>query len=100
MVVIPSDPSGCHSDVTDLDVNGKQSSFDTRMEAIAQALVAKGLLSGNATDGYSSVAGKYPVNDFKAWWNYMVCYEDHSHGVHNPGYINTMLTQAEAYLGL
>ena len=92
--------SGCHTSITDFDVNGKQTSFDTRMEAIAQALVAKGLLSGDATAGYHPVVGKYPIADFKGFWNYMYCSEDKSRGVHNPGYINTMLVSAEANLGL
>lgn len=92
--------SGCHTGVTSFDINGKQTSFDTRMEAIAQALVAKGLLGGDATAGYHPVVGKYPINDFKAFWNYMYCYEDHSHGVHNPGYISTLLGGAELYLGI
>lgn len=90
----------CHTDATSFDVNGKQTDFDTRMNAIADALVVEGALSGNSTDGYSTVPGIYPQAVFEAWWNYMVCYEDHSHGVHNPGYFNTLLTQAEAKLGI
>lgn len=92
--------SGCHTGATDFDINGKQASFDTRMAAIAEALVAAGALGGDATEGYHPAVSIVTEAQFKAFWNYMYCYEDHSHGVHNPGYISTMLGQAEALLGL
>ena len=92
--------TGCHAGATDFDINSKQTSFDTRMEAIAQALVTAGALGGDATAGYHPVVGIFPEPVFKAFWNYMECYEDHSHGVHNPSYISTMLTYAEIQLNL
>jgi len=92
--------SGCHTDVTDFDVNGKQTDFDTRMAAIAEALVTEGALNGDATEGYHPNVGIVSDDAFDAFWSYMMLYEDHSHGVHNPGFTTTLLSRAEAKLGL
>ena len=91
----------CHASATDFDINGKQTDFDTRMAAIGAALEAKHAIHIDATTGevhplYASI----PRADFEAFWNYMVLYEDFSHGVHNPSYFATLLAGAEAKLGL
>jgi len=74
--------------------------FDTRLAAIAEKLVEAGALGGDATEGYHPAVGIVTEAQFKAFWNYMYLYEDHSGGVHNPTYFNTLLTSAEANLGL
>ncbi|NQV37068.1 MAG: collagen-like protein [Candidatus Marinimicrobia bacterium] len=91
---------GCHTSETSFDINSKQTDFNTRMGVIAEALVTAGALSGDAIDGYHPHVGIVTDAQFKAFFNYMVLYEDHSHGVHNPGYFNTLLTVAETNLGL
>ncbi|MBC8322362.1 MAG: hypothetical protein H8E70_02205 [Candidatus Marinimicrobia bacterium] len=92
---------GCHTDVTDFDIDGAQTTFNTRMTAIAEALVTAGALSYDADDeSYHPVKGLVSNDVFQAFYNYMICYEDHSHGVHNPSYFNTLLTMAEAKLDL
>ncbi|NQV15334.1 hypothetical protein HQ531_07740 [bacterium] len=92
----------CHTTVTDMAafLEEKQAAFNTRLGAIAEALVVAGALSGDATEGYHPHVAVVTEDVFKAFYNYMVMYEDHSHGVHNPGYFNTLLTGAELWLGL
>ncbi len=85
----------CHTDAA-ATVEASVASFDTRMAAIADALVAEGALS----ESYGGVKVVVTQGVFEAFWNYKVCYSDHSHGVHNPAYINTLLSRAEALLGL
>ncbi|NQT63279.1 MAG: hypothetical protein HQ556_10015 [Candidatus Marinimicrobia bacterium] len=91
----------CHSTVTDIAayLTEKQDAVSVRLTAIADALVTAGALAEE--DGeYHPHVGVVTEDEFKAFWNYMVVYEDHSHGVHNPGYFNTLLTGAEFNLGL
>ena len=91
----------CHDTPADFDYKGAISSYNTRIAAIANALVTAGALSLDAETGeYHPHVSIVPEATFEAFWNYMMCYEDHSHGVHNPAYIKTLLTQAEAKLGL
>ncbi len=90
----------CHSTATDFDMNGHETEWETRMDAIAQALVAKGAMSGDATNGYHVIVGIYPKAVFEAWWNYVVMEEDRSKGAHNPAYFDAMLDYAEANLGI
>ena len=93
--------AACHNDaVTSFDHNGKQTDFDTRMAALAEALVTAGALSGDATDGYHPHVGIVHEDVFTAFWNYMVLYEDGSRGIHNPGYFANLLTMAELSIGL
>jgi len=91
----------CHSTVTDITafLDEKQAAVDARMDAIAAALVTAGALAEEDGEFHPHV-GIVTEAQFKAFWNWMYVYEDHSHGVHNPGYFNTLLTQAEALLGL
>jgi len=88
--------TSCHSSVTDITtfLSDYQTGFDARMEAIAEGLVAAGIF----TEDHGIVKGIYPENVFKAFWNYRVLYSDHSHGLHNTTYVNTLLTSAETYL--
>ncbi|HAM99117.1 MAG TPA: hypothetical protein DCQ26_10965 [Marinilabiliales bacterium] len=89
--------TGCHEGLANFDHNGKQTEFDNRMAAIRTKLIEKGIVV-ESTD--LAVVGQYPLAEFKAYWNWVSLKEDLSHGVHNPGYTNTMLTIAEAGLGI
>ena len=93
--------AACHSSVTDIAafMTEKQDAVSARLTAIADALVTAGALSLDEGEYHPHVSIVTEAQ-FKAFWNYMVVYEDHSHGVHNPGYFNTLLTTAEANLGL
>ena len=91
----------CHTSVADIEAFAaeKHDAVSARMTAIADALVAAGALSEE--DGHYSPKVSIVSQDvFEAFWNYRIMYQDHSYGVHNPGYYNTMLTTAEAKLGL
>lgn len=91
----------CHSGVTSFDINGNRTEFDTRLAAIASALEALGALHFDAEDGaYHPMYASLPRATYQAFWNYMLLYEDHSHGAHNPPYFETLLTEAETKLGL
>ncbi|MBT3229667.1 MAG: hypothetical protein HOG76_09590 [Candidatus Marinimicrobia bacterium] len=74
--------------------------FDTRYDAIQAALIAEGALAMNSYGSVGPVKGMFHKDVFEALWNERALYYDHSHGVHNPGYANTLLTIAEARLGL
>lgn len=90
----------CHEGATGFDIGGFQTDVAARLGVIAEALVTAGALSGDATEGYHPHVSIVTENEFKAFWNYMMVYEDHSHGVHNPSYTETLLTGAETWLGI
>ena len=77
-----------------------QDGISVRLLAIAEALVVANALSVDEEEGYHPNKGLVTDDIFKAFWNYMMVDEDHSHGIHNPEYFNTLLTTAETLLGL
>lgn len=91
----------CHGSVTDIAAYAteKHDAIKARMDAILAELVSRGVMA-ESYGSYGPAVGVVTEAEFKAFWNYRVMYSDHSYGVHNPGYFNTMLTQAEASLGL
>lgn len=90
----------CHT-TTDFDYKGQQTAVETRMDAIALALEAKHAVHIDATTGDVHPAyASLPRAEFEAFWNYMIILEDRSMGVHNPGYVATLLTAAEIKLGM
>ncbi|MCJ7431853.1 MAG: hypothetical protein MUO77_00030 [Anaerolineales bacterium] len=80
----------CHADATSLDINGKQTEIKDKLEKVAEALKAKGLLD---KDG-APVVGDYPEAQAAALWNYLFVEEDKSEGVHNMTYANALLDAA------
>lgn len=89
----------CHEGLTDFDNNGVQTEVETRMAAIAaklESIHAVHIDAGEVHPMYASI----PRAEFEAFWNYMIVMEDRSMGVHNPGYIKTLLTVAETKLGM
>lgn len=44
------------------------------------------------TVGFAPISGDVPADMARAMWNYMVVYQDHSYGAHNPDYIKALLT--------
>lgn len=89
----------CHTTATDFDINGAQTDFDARMAVIAAALVTAGALEEDGGE-YHPHVGIVTEDAFKAFWHYMLLYEDQSRGVHNPGYTESLLTDAEGWLGI
>ncbi|WP_346864372.1 hypothetical protein [uncultured Draconibacterium sp.] len=93
--------NSCHSGATDFNINGKRTDFDTRLEAIAEALVEAGALGKDEDTGeYHPAVSIVTDDEFLAFWHYMYLYEDHSHGAHNPPHFENLLTSAETALGL
>lgn len=92
----------CHSSVSDIAAftTEKQDAVHDRMDAIGEALVAVGAMTTDGAGHYSPAVSIVTQAEFEAFWNYRVMYQDHSYGIHNPGYYNTMLTTAETNLGL
>jgi hypothetical protein len=71
------------------------------MAAIGAALAAAGAMTGPDADGlYSPANATMTADQAKAVWNYMVAYQDHSYGMHNPTYMKTLLSNTKDLLGI
>jgi hypothetical protein len=79
--------TGCHSSVSDFDVNGVQTAVEAKIVTLRGLLVGIGIL--DATD--HSVPGTYPANEASALFNFLMVLEDRSNGVHNPAYVIDLL---------
>jgi len=79
--------SGCHSagSVEDFDKFGDQTEVQSRLDALATLLRAKGIMA--AAPSTSSVPGTYPADVAAAFINFQTINEDKSLGIHNPPYI-------------
>jgi hypothetical protein len=84
----------CHADAKSLDVDGKQTEIQGKLEQVKAALQAKGLLD---KDG-NIVVGDYPEAQAAALWNYLFVEEDKSEGAHNYPYASALLDAALAAL--
>lgn len=81
----------CHNgNMTTVSDNTRQLSFATSMATLKDKLTTAGLLDANG----SPVPGTYPVDQVGALYNYEWLAEDRSNGVHNFGYLETMLTNS------
>jgi hypothetical protein len=101
-VASDADCQPCHAEVPDIE--DIQAEVLARLDAIGDELVALGWLSTNDEDGHPTEAAiddGVPVDEAVALYNWIyIRHEDKSLGVHNPGYIDAMLTAAEEGLGL
>ncbi|SMO43641.1 hypothetical protein SAMN06265379_101800 [Saccharicrinis carchari] len=88
--------TACHTDATNFDIGGVQTKTNQAEEAIAQALVEKGILD----ESHNAVVGVYHKDVFEAYWNYKIIHYDGSAGVHNPDYTELLLNHAKEKLGL
>jgi hypothetical protein len=79
--------AGCHSagSVVDFDKFGDQTEVQSRLDALATLLRAKGIMA--AAPSTSSVAGTWPANVAAAFVNWQTINEDKSLGIHNPPYV-------------
>lgn len=97
----------CHQsdpDVAEAATDALHTEIHDLMFDLGALLVTKGVMLETIEDG--EVVGYYPVggyggqnigaNESKAVWNYMVVYQDHSYGVHNPGYTRALLNNSIA----
>lgn len=102
----------CHSDATNLDIDGVQTEVAALIAELRDLLLAKDLLSAETeyeigedgvieevVHGYHPVVGVYPAAESSALWNYiMIEIEDGSLGVHNPDYTIDLLKASIAAL--
>jgi hypothetical protein len=87
----------CHADITEFNFSGLQTDVEAQLEELKAALVAKGMLDGEADE---AIVGVYPEADAAALWNYIyIAHEDKSRGVHNPAYTKALLEASLAALG-
>lgn len=90
--------AACHTDATDFNINGSQTTVDGRMAVIATALET--IHAIHEEDGeYHPMYASITRAQFQAFWNWKVV-QDAIHVAHNPGYTDALLDQAEANLGL
>ena len=79
----------CHSNVDDFDKFGQQTDTKALEDELEALLEGIGIL----VDGHI-VPGTWPANQAAAAWNWFGVHYDGSKGVHNPGYIQTILKGA------
>ena len=87
----------CHGDA--LDIEAEMADVAARMHAVELALEGIGAIHV-ADDGVHPMYASLPRDQWNAFWNYMVLWEDGGHGIHNLGYANQLLNQCETALGL
>ncbi len=80
----------CHGDVTDADINDKQTEVLSLMTRLHDLLDAKGVF--DAVENSEETAAVMPVNDARAYYNYLTVEEDRSEGAHNADYVIAILT--------
>jgi formate-dependent nitrite reductase cytochrome c552 subunit len=85
----------CHSNATTLDgmINTLTAEVEEKMEALEAQLIAAGIY--NTATGLAK-AGTFKANAVLAYLNYTTVKEDRSNGLHNPGYIKTLLDNSIA----
>jgi len=92
----------CHNsaDEAEAKVEELQGEVHDLLFELGAALASKGVMSaseeGGEITGYAPVSGEISADDAKAVWNYMVVYQDHSYGVHNPSYVKALLKNSIA----
>jgi hypothetical protein len=74
--------SGAPTEVTDYTAN---------MDALKNALAAKGVVTISSSGSPSLVKGTYPIKYVQAYWNYKFLDGDMSEGTHNPPYAKALL---------
>lgn len=77
----------CHGEVTDFDIDGVQTEVSGLLVQLEALLEETGVMANGGL-----VAGTYPVKIARAYYNYIICEEDRSLGVHNPDYIKALLS--------
>ena len=83
----------CHTTATDFNIGNKLTDLNTLAEEVATLLDQTGITSGGHV-----VAGTYPVKLASCFWNYSLFEEDKSEGIHNPDYMEALLTNTKEAL--
>lgn len=95
--------TGCHPTAAAAETAQANLKTDIKdmMGAIGAELASLGAMTGPDADGYYRPASAtIPADQARAVWNYMVSYQDHSYGMHNPTYMRTLLGNTMDLLGL
>ncbi|MEN8114040.1 MAG: hypothetical protein ABFS21_06595 [Actinomycetota bacterium] len=94
----------CHSGAEDFDIGGVQTEVQEGLDAMKEALLAKGWLAEEEDHGEVSihpVVGLIPEAEAEALWNWiLLSVEDGSLGIHNPEYTLALIEEGLAALGV
>lgn len=94
--------ASCHQSAENAEdkVASLHTTVHDKLFELGALLESKGVMTENIEDGelvgYSPANGTFTADEAKALWNYMVVYQDHSYGVHNPSYIKKLLDNSIA----
>jgi hypothetical protein len=95
--------TGCHptAEVAEDAQEALHDLIKDDMAAIGAKLAADGAMTGPNADGlYSPANATMTADQAKAVWNYMVAYQDHSYGMHNPAYMKKLMANTKTLLGI
>lgn len=86
----------CHT-TNDFDYNGTQTDIEEKLHELRDLLVAAGVVEFvEADQAYEPIVGTYPMVYARAFFNWVGLEEDRSLGVHNPRYVDALLTNSIA----
>ncbi|MDA3904885.1 MAG: hypothetical protein PF484_02300 [Bacteroidales bacterium] len=83
----------CHA-TTSFDYGGVQTDMEAKFHELRELLIAAGVVEGDDEHGYHPVVGTHPMVHAQAFFNWVGLEEDRSFGVHNPQYVNALLTNS------
>jgi hypothetical protein len=95
--------TGCHptADAAETAQGELHDKIAADMAAIGAELVTVGAMTGPDANGiYSPANATMTADQAKALWNYMVAYQDHSYGMHNPEYMKKLMENTKTLLGI
>jgi len=83
----------CHGAMDDFDFHGVQTYTQGQLDELRDLLLDLGVLAHDEEDdSYHPVVGTYPMVQAQAFFNWVGLEEDRSLGVHNPSYVDALLT--------
>ncbi len=86
--------NACHT-TSDFNYRNVQAETQTKLNTLRDLLVDAGVVEYHPDDdAYEPVVGTYPMLHAQAFFNWVGLSEDRSLGVHNPDYINALLTNS------
>ena len=92
--------TGCHPGVTDFDINSRQTNTQALLDELQALLLAQGVIEWVAEDeAYEPVVcpedvACYTMVQAQAFYNWIGLTEDRSLGVHNPRFVEALLTNS------
>jgi hypothetical protein len=84
----------CHS-TTDFNYGGVQAEIQAKLDELRDLLVEAGVVEYVEEDeAYEPIVGTYPMIQARAFFNWVGISEDRSLGVHNPRYVDALLSNS------